>query len=194
MLNTDNIGYPNSYPNALPEISVSDDVTHKDIIAVNRDDGHTNIQQYDIYGYPQANVISDLQDFISGASESTDEVFSHKETHLDNSPDFLLVTEYATFLNDEVIDMTSNSIESNGVVPSESKESDQSNIPQKPSVGFPDQENPEKYLNNDQETLDKVVNTPVFYNDTQQFKENSSPDQKGKKSCLDFWCEVSRKN
>jgi hypothetical protein len=146
---------------------VTADVTHNNIITVNSEDGHTNMQQYVNYGYPQDNVISDLPAFISGASGPTNEVFSHKETHLDNTSDFLFVTENANFLSDEVIDINSNSIESN--------EPDHSNIPQKPSVGFPDQENPEKYLNNDQETLVKVVNTPVFYKDTQQFKENISP-------------------
>ena len=75
----------------------------------------------------------------------------------------------------KLLTLTIHIIESNGKVPSENSEADQSNVPQKPSVGFPDQDNPEKYFNNDQETLDKVVNTPVFYNDTQQFKENSSP-------------------
>ena len=43
------------------------------------------------------------------------------------------------------------------------------NIPQQPSADFPDQTNPEKYLNNDQETLEKVVNTPLFYNDPQAY-------------------------
>ena len=41
------------------------------------------------------------------------------------------------------------------------------NIPQKPSASEPDQIDPEKYLNNDSETLKKVINNPVFYKDTQ---------------------------
>jgi hypothetical protein len=175
VLHKDNIGYLHSYPNALHEISVTDDFTHNDIIFVNSDDGHTNNQQYDIYGYPQANIISDLPDIISGTSGPTSEGFTHKETDLDNSPEFPLVIDNANFLDENVIGMTTNSIASNGIVQAENSELDQSNIPQKPSVGFPDQENPEKYLNNDQETLDKVINTPVFYNDTQQFKKNISP-------------------
>ena len=42
------------------------------------------------------------------------------------------------------------------------------NISQKPSYVYPDQNDPEKYLNNDQEKLDKVLKTPVFYNDVLQ--------------------------
>ena len=105
VLNTDNIGHPSSYPNALHEILMTDDVTHNKIIALNIDDGHTNILQYDSYGYPQANVISDLPDFISGASGPTDEVISHKDTNLDNSPEFLLVLDNPNFFNEEVIDI-----------------------------------------------------------------------------------------
>ena len=45
------------------------------------------------------------------------------------------------------------------------------NISQKPSSDIPDQNNPDKYINNDQQTLNKVINTPVFYKDTQQSKE-----------------------
>ena len=47
------------------------------------------------------------------------------------------------------------------------------NIPQEPSSDIPDHYSPEKYKYkyNDQKTLNKVINTPVFYKDTQHFKE-----------------------
>ena len=45
-------------------------------------------------------------------------------------------------------------------------------IPQKPSYVYPDQNNPEKYRNHDQEILDKVLNTPVFYKDVLQLRDN----------------------
>ena len=163
VLNTNNIGHPSSYPNALHEITMTDDVTHNNIIAVNSDDSHTNILQYDSYGFSQANVISDLPDFILGASGPTAKVNSHKNTKLDNTPEFLLVLDNPKFLNKEVTDMTINSIASNGKAPSENSEADQSNVPQKPSVDFPDQEHPEKYFNNDQEKLDKELNTFTLY-------------------------------
>ena len=47
---------------------------------------------------------------------------------------------------------------------------EQENTAQKPSGSDPEQTNPEKYLNNDQETLKKVINNPVFYEDTQPLK------------------------
>ena len=53
------------------------------------------------------------------------------------------------------------------------EESQTPNIPQKASSAYPDQNNSEKYLNNDQDILDKVVNTPVFYKDAQQFTKYS---------------------
>ena len=46
------------------------------------------------------------------------------------------------------------------------------NTPQKPSASEPDQIDPGKYLNNDSETLKKVINNPVFYKDTKHLKIN----------------------
>ena len=54
----------------------------------------------------------------------------------------------------------------------ENSDTEQPNIPQKPSAAFPDQNNPEKYLSNEKETLSKVINNPVFYKDTERYKEN----------------------
>ena len=36
-------------------------------------------------------------------------------------------------------------------------------IPQIPSANVPDQENPEKYINNEIETINKVLDNPIFY-------------------------------
>ena len=45
-------------------------------------------------------------------------------------------------------------------------------IPQKPRYVYPDQNDPEIYLNHDQEILEKVLKTPVFYNDVLQLRDN----------------------
>jgi hypothetical protein len=47
---------------------------------------------------------------------------------------------------------------------------EQEHTAQKPSASEPDQTDPEKYLNNDSETLKKILNNPVFYKDTQHLK------------------------
>jgi hypothetical protein len=41
---------------------------------------------------------------------------------------------------------------------------------QKPSASEPDQTDRDQYLNTDSETLKKVINNPVFYQDTQHLK------------------------
>jgi len=52
---------------------------------------------------------------------------------------------------------------------SEGQNNESEDIIQQPSFEYPDQNNPEKYVNNDHETLKKVINTPLFYNDKQDY-------------------------
>ena len=40
------------------------------------------------------------------------------------------------------------------------------NVAQVASADVPDQDTPEKYFNTDRDTLDRVINTPVYYMDT----------------------------
>ena len=44
-----------------------------------------------------------------------------------------------------------------------SDDNDLTTIPQIPSANIPDQENPEKYLNNEIETINQVLDNPIFY-------------------------------
>ena len=44
-----------------------------------------------------------------------------------------------------------------------SDDNDVTAIPQIPSANVPDQENPEKYINNEIETVNKVLDNPIFY-------------------------------
>ena len=44
-----------------------------------------------------------------------------------------------------------------------SDDNDVATIPQIPSANIPDQENPEKYINNEIETINKVLDNPIFY-------------------------------
>ena len=44
-----------------------------------------------------------------------------------------------------------------------SDDNDVASIPQIPSANVPDQENPEKYINNEIETVNKVLDNPIFY-------------------------------
>ena len=44
-----------------------------------------------------------------------------------------------------------------------SDDNDLAAIPQIPSANVPDQENPEKYINNEIETVNKVLDNPIFY-------------------------------
>ena len=44
-----------------------------------------------------------------------------------------------------------------------SDDNDVATIPQIPSANIPDQENPDKYLNNEVETINKVLDNPIFY-------------------------------
>ena len=44
-----------------------------------------------------------------------------------------------------------------------SDDNDVTTIPQIPSANVPDQENPEKYINNEIETVNKVLDNPIFY-------------------------------
>ena len=44
-----------------------------------------------------------------------------------------------------------------------SDDNDLAAIPQIPSANVPDQENPEKYINNEIETVNKVLNNPIFF-------------------------------
>ena len=100
----------------------------------------------DNYGSPLAPAIEDLSQIT----------FNNKPSKVDTDHVFNLISD--------VIAPNDNSINANSV-------SEDENILQEPSSDFPDQNNPEKYINNDKETLNKVINTPVFYKDTQQFKE-----------------------
>ena len=42
-------------------------------------------------------------------------------------------------------------------------DNDVATIPQIPSSNVPDQENPERYVNNEIETINKVLDNPIFY-------------------------------
>ena len=44
-----------------------------------------------------------------------------------------------------------------------SDDNDVATVPQIPSANIPDQENPEKYINNEVETINKVLDNPIFY-------------------------------
>ena len=45
------------------------------------------------------------------------------------------------------------------------------NVAQVASADVPDQDTPEKYLNTDRDTLDRVINTPVYYMDTRVYNK-----------------------
>ena len=50
---------------------------------------------------------------------------------------------------------------------------DDDTIPQIPSANVPDQNNPEKYFNNEIQTIQKVLGRPIFYNDATNHFTNS---------------------
>jgi hypothetical protein len=133
----------NSYPNALHVITAFPGVTNDTPDEDMNIDNDPDIQ-LDNYGSPLAPAIQDLSQIT---------FINIKPTNID--------TDQVTKLISAVITPNDNYINTNSVP------ADQ-NIAQEPSSDFPDQNNPEKYINNDKETLDKVINTPVFYKDTQQ--------------------------
>ena len=45
------------------------------------------------------------------------------------------------------------------------------NVAQIASADVPDQDTPEKYINTDRDTLDRVINTPVYYMDTSVYNK-----------------------
>ena len=45
------------------------------------------------------------------------------------------------------------------------------NVAQVASADVPDQDTPEKYINTDRDTLDRVINTPVYYMDTSVYNK-----------------------
>ena len=45
------------------------------------------------------------------------------------------------------------------------------NVAQVASADVPDQDTPEKYINTDRDTLDRVINSPVYYMDTSVYNK-----------------------
>ena len=146
-------------------MSFSNDIENTDSL---KSDGDTDTNLYDIQENPQPDVIYCDPYFTSCNGQSSSSDFFPTNADKEHFHEFSFIQEKENFGINEVVDLSSNGIESNKLeFPpiSENEEFVQQNFPQNPSAGFPDQANPEKYLNNNQETLEKGVNSPVFYND-----------------------------
>ena len=188
-------------------IPVTIDDAHDDITGVDGYDSYNSVTQYDSYGYPHAPAIVQLQEIIDITDRPVHDhdtivhtgdsvVHAHdatvqtaysgvlaqdniedKETDFKQAEEFSIIINLPQIVLDEVIDLTSDMVNTNDVAfntTNENSDTEQPNIPQKPSAGFPDQNKPDKYLNTEIETLSKVINNPVFYKDTERYKENFS--------------------
>ena len=135
-----------SYPNALHEIVVTNSDDHENVDILLNSDNYANTNEHE----GQGDVL-----------------------YQNTVQEFPLISENENFLDTGIKNNENDNVLSNLLSQSENLEA--ASIPQMPSAGFPDQNNPEKYFNNNQDILEQVINTPVFYNDTQKLKENSSP-------------------
>jgi len=135
-----------SYPNALHEIVVTNSDDHGNVDILLHSDNYANTNEHEGQG----------------------DVFNQNTVQ-----EFPLTSENENFLDTSINNNENDNLLSNLLSQSENLEA--ASIPQMPSAGFPDQNNPEKYFNNNQDILEQVINTPVFYNDAQKLKENSSP-------------------
>jgi len=54
----------------------------------------------------------------------------------------------------------------------ESSDDEDINVAQEASADVPDQNNPEKYTNSDRDTLDRVIDTPLYYRDIHAYRAN----------------------
>ena len=139
-----------SYPNALHEIVVPTHGDHENVEILLNSDNYVNTNQYEGY-----------QDILNDNTDSD----------LLNAPGFSILGQNNNFLSHNGIDnMNNDNLLSNLIFENEIIKAE--NIPQNPSAKFPDQNNPKKYLNNNKETLNKVINNPLFYSDIQKLKEN----------------------
>ena len=140
-----------SYPNALHEIVVPSHGDHENVEILLNSDNYINTNQHEGY-----------QDILNDNTDSD----------LISVPEFSFLGENNNIISNNAKDMTSDIIVNTNNLILENENIKEANIPQKPSAKFPDQNNPEKYLNNDKHTLNKVINTPVFYSDIQKLNRN----------------------
>ena len=170
--------HDNSYPNDLHVITAFPGGT------IETSDEFLNIDndpiiQLDNYGSPLAPAIEDLSQlpfinnnptnkYIDNGSAIFHDDMKQTVADFQAAEEFSIIMDKPNIVTAQVINLTSDVVSTND----NSVPKDQ-NIPQEPSSNFPDQNDPEKYVNNDQDTLTKVINTPVFYKDNQQFKENA---------------------
>ena len=139
-----------SYPNALHEIVVPTHGDHENVEILLNSDNYVNTNQYEGY-----------QDILNDNTDS----------NLLNAPGVSILGQNNNFLSHNGIDnMNNDNLLSNLIFENEIIKAE--NIPQNPSAMFPDQNNPRIYLNNNKETLNKVINNPLFYSDIQKLKEN----------------------
>ena len=143
------------------------------VITVNTDTKDNIDTEHDEYGSPQApvaeynkivvvdtenkNINVDDNDNDVGEFEIAFGGGTTKSTGLDNQEETVNSQDIDSIKNDFITNI------------SDKENNDPEDIPQRPSSDYPDQNDPEKYLNNDQATLEKVINTPLFYNDKQDY-------------------------
>jgi len=143
------------------------------VITVNTDTKDNIDTEHDEYGSPQAPVaeynkivVVDTENKNINVNDNDNDVGeleiafgggTTKSTGLDNQEETVNSQDIDSVKNDFITNI------------SDKENNDPEDIPQRPSSDYPDQNDPEKYLNNDQATLEKVINTPLFYNDKQDY-------------------------
>ena len=129
------------------------------------------------YAHNAPNVIdSGISDGKNDEQLNNEEVIPNYNDHFCEGSEeivnnFKTTTESSIVNNLSHTDLEAVTVQLSGeVAPRDMGNHELENTPQKPSASEPDQIDPEKYLNNDAETLRKVINNPVFYKDTQHLK------------------------
>ena len=110
-----------------------------------------------------------------GQLQNCEVIAIHNNNDFEGSDEFEYnfqgVTESLTVHNLSHTDLDAETDQLSGIVGTRDMGNNElENTHQKPSTSKPDQTDPEKYVNNDTETLKKVINNPIFYKDTQHLK------------------------
>ena len=114
------------------------------------------------------------------AKEDTDEPEReyYDEHNYDRLPSYILEINNDVYDDTEASDgaISDNEISDNPVnivlsFNADTSDEENMNGVQVASADVPDQDTPEKYMNTDRDTLDRVINTPVYYRDTSVYNK-----------------------